>query len=195
MVKIITMIFFYVLLILSLITYCLLHPSPVQLEQGVYMQHPLLIKPFELTDNQGSLFTEQNFKGHWSLLFFGFSSCPKVCPLTLHTIKQTYEALAETERPQVILVSVDPEHDSLPRLNEFVHQFNERFIALRGSMPAIRALQNQLHVSVSTTAMSHGNEIVLINPEGKVQAYFYYPIAAQSLRVDLQHLFQSPRLP
>ncbi|HIE3614643.1 TPA: SCO family protein [Legionella anisa] len=188
MTKILTIIFFYLILITSLIMYVVLHRSAVQLESGVYINQSQPITHFELIDQHGNLFTETNLKDHWSLLFFGFSSCPMICPLTMQTLNQTYETLVKTKRPHIIFISVDPEHDSLQRLNQFIHQFNPHFIALRGEMSAINALQKQLHVSVSTAPMSHGTEVLLINPEAKVQAYFYHPIQVKTLVLDLNHL-------
>jgi protein SCO1 len=186
--KVIKIILFYLVFIATFIVYFAFHHSAVQLEHGVYINQPKPITHFELLDNQGNLFTENQLRGHWSLLFFGFSSCKTVCPLTLQMLNQTVEQLPQTKKLQVIFISVDPEHDSLQKLNQFVHQFNEDFIALRGPMAAITALQEQLHVTISTTPMSHGTEILLVNPEARVQAYFYYPITTKALLLDLNHL-------
>nr|WP_255666571.1 MULTISPECIES: SCO family protein [unclassified Legionella] len=186
--KITSIIFFYLILAAILIAYIVFYRSSVQLESGIYVNQPQAITHFELIDNHGNLFTETNLKGHWSLLFFGFSSCPMICPLTMQTLNQAYESLVKTKRPQIIFISVDPEHDSLPRLNQFIHQFNPHFIALRGEMSAINALQKQLHITVSTAPMSHGTEILFINPEAKVQAYFYHPLQVKTLVSDLNQL-------
>ena len=186
--KITKIILFYLIIAISLIVYFAFHHSAVKLESDVYLNQPQTVTHFEFIDNHGNLFTETKLKGHWSLLFFGFTSCAMICPLTMQTLNQTYGRLTTTKRPQVIFISVDPEHDSLQRLNQFMHQFNPHFIALRGDMPAINTLQKQLHVTVSTTPMSHGTEIVLINPEAKIQAYFHYPISPKTLAADLQRL-------
>lgn len=184
-----TSILFYSLLIAGLIAFFVFNRSTINLERGVYINKPQPVSHFELIDNKGNLFTESKLKGQWSLLFFGFSSCEMICPFTLQTINQTYKLLPKTKRPQVIFISVDPKQDSLQKLNQFVHQFNPDFIALRGEMPAINALQKELHVTVSSTPKSHGTEILLINPEAGVQAYFYYPITAKTLVDDLTQLF------
>ncbi|HAU1152608.1 TPA: SCO family protein [Legionella pneumophila] len=186
--KVISIILFYIILAASIIVYVFFNHSEVNLEEGVYVNQPQSLAHFELIDNHGNLFTEKNLKGHWSLLFFGFSSCTMICPFTMQTLNQAYESLVKTKKLQVIFISVDPEHDSLSRLNQFIHQFNPDFIALRGEISVINALQKQLHVTVSTTPMSHGTEILLINPEAKVQAYFYYPISTKTLVLDLNRL-------
>lgn len=186
--KMIKIILFYVIFTLTLIVYFVFHSSSIRLEHGIYMKSPELVPHFELINHQGNKFNENNLKDHWTLLFFGFSSCEMICPLTLNVFNEVYERFPKTKRLQVIFISVDPEHDSLQRLNQFMHHFNDDFIALRGQMPEINTLQKQLHVTVSSTPMSHGTEILLINPEAKVQAYFYYPIAAKDLLLDMQHL-------
>lgn len=182
------MILLYLILIALLISYFVVYRNPIHLENGVYISQIEPVPNFELVDNHGNLFSEATLKGHWSLLFFGFSRCKMVCPLTMSMLNQTYERLSPTKRPQVIFISVDPEHDSVQELNQFVHQFNEHFIALRGPMSAINSLQKQLHITVSASPMSHGTEILLINPEARIQAYFYYPIAASELVADLNRL-------
>ncbi len=186
--KIITIILFYLILTISLIVYFAFHQSAVKLDGGIYFDQPQSITHFELIDHHGNLFTEKQLEGHWSLLFFGFSLCPMICPFTMQTLNQTYESLAKKKRPRIIFISVDPEHDSLQRLNQFIHQFNSNFIALRGEMSTINSLQKQLHVTISTTPMSHGAEIILISPKAKMQAYFYHPIQVKTLVSDLNHL-------
>jgi protein SCO1/2 len=177
----------YGILIAGFLIYLVLN-DPIKLQRGILMPRPESVPSFELMDNNGNLFTERNLKGHWSLLFFGFTSCTSVCPLTMKTVSQSYEYLTPSKRPQVILVSVDPERDSLQRLNQFVHGFNPKFIGLKGDLARVHALQKALHVRVSSTPMSHGAEILLINPEAKVQAYFYYPIPVKALVGDLERL-------
>ena len=187
-VKIFSIIGFYGLLALILISYFFFNRSPIQLEKGIYVHQSKTNIKFNLIDNKGNLYTESQLKGHWSLLFFGFSSCERICPLTLHMLSETYEGLPVSKRPQILFISVDPQRDSLPVLNHYLGQFKAPFTALRGEMKSINTLQKQLRVSVSSTPMSHGTEIVLINPQGKIQAYFYYPLSAKTLIADLNRV-------
>src|SRR5437899_2345276 len=128
---------FYLTLTVALIVYFIFHPSLVRLSHGVYMDKPLPITHFELIDDKGHLFTESRLGNTWSLLFFGFSTCKMICPFTLQMLHKTYASLPKAKRPQIIFVSVDPAHDSIERLNQYVHQFNADFIALSGKMSAI----------------------------------------------------------
>jgi len=184
-VKMTKIILFYGIMVAMLILIILQYLNPVQLKNGTYVNPPQTIQPFEMTDQNNQVFTQGELNGHWSLLFFGFSSCPMICPGMLETLKQVDQNLPESKHLQIIFVSVDPEHDSVQRLNQYMEPFNKNFIALSGPMSDINALQKQLHVPVSINPKSHGNEMILINPQAQVQAYFKYPITSQELSVDL----------
>lgn len=179
---------FYALLIIAFIIYIFFYTSPIRLAHGIYINHPKAIQPFELMDNKSNPFTENHLKNHWSLLFFGFSSCEMICPMTMKVFQETVASLPKSKRLEVIFISVDPERDTIQKLDDFVRQYNKDFIPLRGSLSAINVLQKQLHVTISSTPMRHGMEILLVNPEAKVQAYFYYPISAQNLMGDLRQI-------
>lgn len=157
------------------------------------MSQPKPTRPFQLVDNKGQVFKENQLKHHWSLVFFGFSSCKMVCPFALQTFNEIYDSFLKKNQVQVIFISVDPERDSIVRLNQFVQGINKDFIALRGSMPAINGLQRQWKVAISSNAASHGREILLLNPEAQVQAYFYYPIEPKALLSDLQMLINKTK--
>jgi protein SCO1/2 len=171
-----------------IILYIYLNISPIQLKNGIYIKHPQTIAPFTLVDNRGNTYTEKQLDGNWSLLFFGFSSCPMICPVILDTLQQVNEHLPESNKMNIIFVTVDPEHDTVQHLNKYMQSFDNHFVALRGEMSAINALQKQLHVAVSTTPSSHGTEIILINPQGELQAYFNYGISSQALLQDLNKI-------
>ena len=80
----------------------------------VYPQ-PMQLSEFQLTDQFGNPFTEENLTGYWSILFLGYTNCPDICPLTMAELKQFYERLDDRKIKddlRVVLVSVDPERDT-----------------------------------------------------------------------------------
>lgn len=162
--------------------------NPIQLNSGTYVSKPSKIKPFELMDHHGNTFSVQQLEGHWSLLFFGFSSCPMICPVTLDKLQQVNMQLPASKKLQMIFVSVDPEHDTIQHLNDYMRAYDPYFIAIRGPMSEINTLQQEFHVHVSKTPQSHGAEIILINPLGQIQAYFNSSITSQELLMDLDKL-------
>lgn len=97
---------------------------------------------FELTDGRGRAVTEEDFAGTVRLLFFGFTSCPDVCPTTLAQLTQAVDALPAEQRAQVrvLFVSVDPQRDSPKRLAKYTDAFGDYVVGLTADEAALRAL-------------------------------------------------------
>jgi len=162
-------------------------------EHALYYQQARIIKPFELTDHHGNAFNNKNLKGKWSWVFFGYTSCPDVCPTTLQELNFIYDDLQKiSDKTQVLLVTVDPKRDSQQKLAEYIGYFNKKFIALRtghevlfpfarnlGLMYAI--VDNKQTTDTEVTSESylvdHSASMVLINPHGKIAAIFKPEIA------------------
>lgn len=162
---------------------------------GTYIPSPLAITEFHCIDNHGMPFSKKNLQGRWSIIFFGFSSCEMICPTTLAELNKMYQRLQgdlpKEQLPQVIFISVDPERDSVQKLNKFINSFNPNFIGLRASEAQTLALAKQFHITVSQGAtINHSMEILLINPDARVQAYFAYPHHAQQLVVDYKQVLK-----
>ena len=101
-----------------------------QPEHALYYQQPRSINAFELTDHQGKAFTKTQLKDKWSWVFFGYTSCPDVCPTTLQELNFVYDDLKAIADTQVLLVSVDPKRDSQEKLAQYIAYFNPEFKAL-----------------------------------------------------------------
>lgn len=158
-------------------------------ENGVVLIQPQAIHDFWLVDNAGQPFTKPSLKGHWTFLFFGFTRCNGVCPTTMAALNKMYGILAETlpaeKMPQVVMVTVDPERDSVEKMNTFVTSFNPHFIGVRAGGTQIQDLVEEFHLVAekmpSTTQdkknyiVNHSAEIIVLNPEGKLQAVFSAP--------------------
>lgn len=162
---------------------------------GAYLfDQPRIFKDFQLTDHRGQPFSLAQLKGKWTLMFFGFTHCPDVCPTTLATLgkwmKQLDDAvLADT---QVVLVTLDPTRDTVEKLAEYVPYFNPGFIGLTGDFLEIKRLANQLNIAfakVVTDAESnsysvdHSANLVLINPYGHYHGFFKPPLESARLRL------------
>ncbi len=166
--------------------YVIPDPKAVKID-GVVLSKPRVISDFELTSDQGSMFTQNSLKGHWSLVFFGFTSCGYVCPTTLSALNQTYAQLKTqlpaTSLPQVVMISVDPERDSVAHLHDYLAGFNAGFIGVRGSLQQTQALAKQMSVVFAKVKaknsdsynISHSAEIMLLDPNGNLRAFFSYP--------------------
>ena len=161
-----------------------------QPEHALYYQQPRALKPFELTDHQGNAFTNEQVKGQWSWIFFGYTSCPDVCPITLQELNFIYDDLSAIADNQVLLVSVDPQRDSQEKLAQYIAYFNHEFKALRAdhgvlfpfarNMGLMYAITEDTSIDTSgqnseplqSYLVDHSASIVLINPDGKIAAIF-----------------------
>ncbi|MCC2667067.1 MAG: Electron transport protein SCO1/SenC [Gammaproteobacteria bacterium] len=171
--------------------------SKIKIE-GVYLPKAVEIKKFALTDHHGKLFNNENLKNHWTLLFFGFTNCGFVCPTTLAELNKMYHLLKNqlppNLMPQIVFISVDPERDTVKRMNEYVTAFNPKFIGLRGNESETAQLESDLHILAAKTQVNqpgrnnytidHTAEILLINPKGQLQAYMSYPHKAEQMAKD-----------
>ena len=154
-------------------------------EFALHYQQARAVKPFSLMDHQGSTFNNASLTGHWSWIFFGYTSCPDVCPTTLQEMNFIYDDLkAISNNNQVILVSVDPRRDSQEKLASYIGYFNPEFKAVRGDHGALFPFARNLGLMYAITEpdavnennsdylVDHSASLVLINPEGKIEAIF-----------------------
>ncbi|RDI42414.1 SCO family protein [Aquicella lusitana] len=158
-------------------------PQPTLAEgDGTLFPAPRDIKPFQLATDKQS-FTQKDFLNHWTLLFFGFTHCSSVCPVTMTMLNQAYEKLQRTyPGVQVVLVSLDPDRDTPSSVMKYARSFNPNFIGVTGKIPELRKLQSQLGIFAARDAsatennyqLQHTSSILLINPQGKWAGIFKY---------------------
>jgi protein SCO1 len=140
------------------------------------------IKEFSLVSASEQPFTQQDFRQHWTLLFFGFTHCPNVCPTTLSMLSKAYEQLHTTYPDlRVVLVSLDPERDSTTTLAKYTAQFNPDIIGVSGKIQELHKLQSQLGIYSERSEgdkgnynLQHTSSILLINPQGKWVGVYKY---------------------
>ena len=160
------------------------------------------LSDFQLIDEQGDAFTKNDLQGHWNLMFFGFTHCPDICPLTMAELRQFYQALEvdENDKPRIFLVTVDPERDDPETMKAYLDNYNADFIGLTGDAQVIAHLASELYVVYSeaddpdTTIshdhnasssdadmvddgylVNHSGHIAVINPEGDYYAVMRAP--------------------
>jgi protein SCO1 len=169
--------------------------TPPALASGTILAPARALADFSLLDSQGRGFGAANLRGHWSLMFFGYTNCPDYCPTTLTTLAALEKQLRDAKTltpPQVIFVSVDAKRDTPARLNQFVPYFDPTFIGLTAaSQPAIEALAKNWGVAVNIQAAANGDYIVdhsalmfVIDPAGNLAAILTGPFTLDTLRHD-----------
>lgn len=152
---------------------------------------------FDLPDADGRRRTLVDFRGKVTLVFFGFTQCPDVCPTTLLEIAEVKKALgADGERVQGIFVTVDPERDTPEVLKAYVDNFGAGFVALRGSLEQTQEVARAFKVyfakvpgqAAGSYTMDHTAGTYVFDAQGRVRLFTRYGSGAEALKHDLQLL-------
>jgi protein SCO1/2 len=158
--------------------------------QGVILPKASEVATFSLRDHHDRPFTNEDLKGHWSFLSYGYTHCPDVCPTLLSNLNK-FQNLIDTNRQyqdvEILFYSIDPQRDSVKVLAEYVPFFNKEFLGLtldQQTQDGHRAFERSLGLmavispaadedpSNTVVQVAHGAYVYLINPDGKLQAVF-----------------------
>ena len=153
------------------------------------------VPPFALRDVDGESLSEAVLEGRWSLMFFGYTNCPDVCPLTLSVMKDVVTELErrEVEPMQVLFVTVDPVRDTAAKMKEYVAFFDEDFVGVTGELDDIHTLTRELGIVAAFTAndehpeayvVDHTAAMLLVDPERRVRAKFSAPHELDTIVAD-----------
>ena len=136
-----------------------------------------VVLPPKLMDHRGDAFGEEQLRGQWNMVFFGFTHCPDVCPAALSAFRQLSLRLAaggEEEGLRCLMVTVDPGRDTPQRLAEWLGQYGENVVGLTGPAKSIRQLARDFGVPYQKMPhdgphydMSHGTNIFLVGPDNR----------------------------
>ena len=149
--------------------------------------------PFSLVDHKGQPFTQDSaaWKGKTRLIYFGFASCPAICPAELHKMTVALNALPPEKSAQIqpIFITIDPERDTVAAMNDYVSLFHPRFIGVTGAPDNIKAMLKDWNVfatrvddeSLNGYTMDHSSYIYLQQPDNSVLALFRMRDSAQSI--------------
>jgi len=176
-------------------------PAPASTHAATLYPQPRVLSEFTLLRSDGSPYTQADLSGEWTLMFFGFTHCPDVCPTTLATFAQIERALAgETSPPPVsfAFVSVDPERDTPAIVGEYARYFSPEIVALTGEPAALARFTRELGIVYmksplqgSDYTIDHSAAIVLIDPQGRLRGQFQAPHDANRIVADLERLAAS----
>ena len=163
------------------------HLSSEQLkDMGLYLiEPPRNLGSFNLMDSTGKEFLPQDFEGKWNMLFFGFTFCPDICPITMSMLSRIEKGLdnEDLDKIRIFLVTVDPDRDSPDQLKVYLENFSENFIGLTGGLDQIYNFATRVNAPFSPISNSkdphytvdHTGSIILINPEGNYAGFFRAP--------------------
>jgi protein SCO1/2 len=173
----------------------------VLLDAGiVLLPQSRALPALSMTDQDGQSVQLDQLKGKWSLLFFGYTFCPDICPATLAQVRQLNGQLpAETQAQlQTILVTVDPARDNPEQLKKYLGFFDAGFIGLTGSLEDTQKLANAVSIpfipadtSKENYTVDHSGNLVLVGPDGRQRGFIRAPINNEKLAAQLPGLLKA----
>jgi len=152
--------------------------------------------PFSLIDTEGKPFTQASMQGQWSLLFFGYATCPGICPNTLKVLQKVWIDPVLDQKLHFIFVSLNPTDDTPAKLKAFLAGFNPHFRGLTGNAKQIEALSKACSIyswqdpEAKQLMIDHSATLLLINPQGAIKALFSPPHEAATLLTELKTLIR-----
>jgi protein SCO1/2 len=133
-----------------------------------------------LTTGDGTTFSPAQLRGHWSLVFFGYTACPDVCPMTLMVLsdvaKQAASGVADG-RTQLLFVSVQPEGDTPPRVKSYLAHFDRALVGLTGARDSVAQFARAVGAASdsSKSGIDHSTSLFVIDPDGKLAGVLLRP--------------------
>ncbi|MCB1697955.1 MAG: SCO family protein [Pseudomonadales bacterium] len=160
---------------------------------GLYLlDTPRNFGELDLVDHHGQPFTNERLKGKWTLVFFGFTYCPDVCPTTMSFLNDFMGQLqgTEAEDTEVVMVSVDPARDTVEQLAGYVPYFNPDFTGVTGEFLDIHRFATALNTPFRKVPgqgenyqVDHSTNVVLINPRGDYHGFFKAPLDMAKMKL------------
>jgi protein SCO1/2 len=158
---------------------------PAPPHEVLVIEAPRPLADFDLLDHRGRSFDRARLSGRWSVLFFGFTRCPDICPTTLIALARAnglLDDLPPEQRPQIVFVTVDPMRDDPATLARYVPHFDPDFTGVTGELPAVQTLTGSLGVAVSYRrqadgdySVDHSSALFLVDPRARLSAIFTAP--------------------
>ncbi len=136
--------------------------------------------PFKLTDQDGEIRSEKDFAGKYKLIYFGFTSCPAICPTELQKTAEAYKELSDSQKDQIqmIFITIDPERDTSKVLKKYVGLFDPSMVGLTGTPEQIEAVKREFKVYAAKVpdgddyTMDHSSFIYFMSPDDTLITLF-----------------------
>lgn len=160
----------------------------------VVFEIPRSFQMADLTDHNGKIYNNGSQQGQWTLMYFGYTFCPDICPITLNQLNGMDKQLKQdninlAQQMRYVLVSVDPRRDTVEKLKGYVPYFNKDFIGVTGEIKNIHDLTVQLNIPYTPALdpedefylVDHGANLAIINPAGEYHGFIRPPLEPAKL--------------
>lgn len=165
---------------------------------GTYLENPRAVNQFVLEGIDHQIYDNSRLKGQWTLMFFGFTNCGYLCPTTMAELAKMYRILEKNgvkQLPQVVMISIDPDRDTLNKLKHYVQSFHTHFYGARGEESLIKQIAYEMGIAFAKVVnkethdpqnyeVEHSGAVILFNPQGELNAFFTTPHRADLLVKD-----------
>jgi protein SCO1/2 len=160
---------------------------------GAPVQVPRLIT------SEGDILAKERLTGRWTVLFFGFTNCPQVCPRTLEVLTaagRDPDSGVASGNTQLMFVSVDPEHDTPQRMAAYLHLFSDHILGLTGSRHALDRFSAEVGAGSQAVGASidHSTSLFVLDPKGRLAGMLLRPSDPARIVADLKILRRSQKL-
>ena len=163
------------------------------------LSEPRELPAFSLRQSDRTQLAPGELKGHWTVVFLGFTHCPDVCPTTLAELAQSqkrWAALPDATRPRVLFVSVDPDRDTPDRTGEYAHAFHPDTLAATADVPSLEAFARSLSLvfmkvpppagaPADQYSVDHSATLVVLDPQARMAGIVQPPLDPKAIAADL----------
>jgi protein SCO1/2 len=174
------------------------HSTTVPQSAGFFLPRPQPLQPFRLVDEAGNAFTLDDLRDRWTLLAFGYTHCPDVCPTTLTQARAVTAALSRADAAlelSVVFVSIDPQRDSGAQLQQYASKFANSFTGVGGAPLDVESFTAQFKVKYAIAGgtsgayfLDHTSSVALISPRGELRALFSVPLRPEAVAADIKEI-------
>jgi protein SCO1/2 len=182
-----------ILVFLGLVVNRVLQPRILSVKEmvnsgAIMFSTPREISPFELVDQNGESFSKEQLLGKWTFVFFGFTHCPDICPITLslfNSLAKNLEGSEFFDSTEFLFVTLDPARDDPATIKKYIEYFNPNFNGIGGDFLTVFRFARELNIAfqkVVTNAetgdysVDHSGNVVLINPQGHYHGFYKPPL-------------------
>lgn len=169
------------------------------------LSQPRELPAFSLNQSDRTQLIPGELRGHWTLVFLGFTHCPDVCPTTMGLLAQAqkqWTTLPESTRPRVLFVSVDPERDSIEQIGEYAHAFHRDTLAATADIPSLERFAKSLSLVFAKVpagdgrppelySVEHSAAVAVLDPQGRMAGVIQPPLEPGAVAADMIALTES----